>query len=186
MKWKWELTGKEKEMPLINCTYESQSQAILEILNEAIAASTALYDYRPRSPESMKTWFKNKEPGQFPVIGVINNLGQLQGFATYGPFRARPAYKYTVEHSVYVHKNHRGQGIGLALMGRLIELAEEHQYHTMIGGIDIANAGSIAFHKKLGFSYAGTIKQAGFKFGRWLDLAFYQLILATPSQPVDG
>ncbi len=173
-------------MQIINCTYETHATPILEILNEAIVNSTALYDYTPRAPQTMVDWFKAKESRHFPVIGAIDNARQLLGFATYGTFRIWPAYKYSVEHSVYVHKDHRGKGIGLILMQRLIAAAMQQQYHVMVGGIDVGNQGSIALHKKLGFELAGTIKQAGFKFGRWLDLAFYQLLLETPAQPVDG
>ena len=173
-------------MQFVACTYESHAGAVLDILNEAIVNSTALYDYKPRPPESMVAWFQAKESGSYPVIGAIAESGQLLGFATYGAFRAWPAYKYSVEHSVYVHKDHRGKGIGLALMNEVIDAATAQQYHVMVGGIDAANRESIAFHEQLGFSHAGTIKQAGFKFGRWLDLAFYQLILETPDEPVDG
>ncbi len=173
-------------MQIISCTYESHATAILEIINEAIVNSTALYDYIARAPETMVGWFKVKEVGRFPVIGAIDDSGQLRGFATYGTFRAWPAYKYSVEHSVYVHKDHRGKGLGLVLMQRLISAALEQQYHVMVGGIDVSNQSSIALHKKLGFVLSGTIKHAGFKFGRWLDLAFYQLLLKTPEQPVDG
>jgi phosphinothricin acetyltransferase len=86
-------------MRFIACTYESHADAILEIFNEAIANSTALYDYKAREPSSMVGWFKNKETGRFPVIGTIAEDGQLLGFASYGTFRAWPAYKYSVEHS---------------------------------------------------------------------------------------
>jgi phosphinothricin acetyltransferase len=173
-------------MRFVTCTHESRADEILEILNEAIINSTALYDYRPRAPESMVGWFKTKEAGRFPVIGAAAETGQLLGFASYGTFRAWPAYKYSVEHSVYVHKDHRGRGIGRALMQQLIAAAREQQYHVMVGGIDVANTGSIVLHEKLGFVHAGTIRHAGFKFGRWLDLSFYQLILPTPPQPLDG
>jgi L-amino acid N-acyltransferase YncA len=159
---------------------------MLNIFNDAIVNSTALYDYKARSPESMVGWFKAKETGRYPVIGAVGDSGDLLGFASYGTFRAWPAYKYSIEHSVYVHKAHRGKGIGLALMRQLIAAAKEQQYHCMIGGIDIANAGSIAMHEKLGFKHAGTIKHAGFKFGRWLDLGFWQLLLETPADPNDG
>jgi L-amino acid N-acyltransferase YncA len=168
------------------CTYERHAAAILDILNDAILTSTALYDYRPRPIESMAAWFKTKEAGRFPVLGVEDEGAQLLGFATYGTFRAWPAYKYAVEHSVYVHRDHRGKGLGLLLMKRIIESAIDQQYHVMVAGIDVTNAASIALHEKLGFEHAGTIRQVGFKFGRWLDLAFYQLTLPTPSQPVDG
>jgi phosphinothricin acetyltransferase len=169
---------------VVACTYDKHAAAILDILNEAIANSTALYDYRPRAPETMIGWFKAKDTGRFPVIGAVDDE-KLVGFASYGTFRAWPAYKYTVEHSVYVHREHRGKGIGAALMGKLIEAARGQQYHVMIGGIDAANGASVRLHEKLGFFHAGTIRHAGFKFGRWLDLAFYQLLLETPARPVD-
>jgi phosphinothricin acetyltransferase len=173
-------------LQFVACTYESHAGAVLDILNEAIVNSTALYDYKPRPPGSMVAWFQAKEAGRYPVIGATAESGQLLGFATYGAFRAWPAYKYSVEHSVYVHKDHRGKGIGLALMSQVIDAATAQQYHVLVGGIDAANRGSIAFHEQLGFAHAGTIRHAGFKFGRWLDLAFYQLILETPDEPVDG
>jgi phosphinothricin acetyltransferase len=173
-------------MQIVACTYESHADAILEILNDVIAKSTALFDYRPRSPESMIEWFRLKRTHAYPVIGAVARDGALLGFATYGPFRPWPAYKYSIEHSVYVHHRHRGQGVGRALVKRLIELAEEQQYHTMIAGIDAANAASIGLHEKLGFVHAGTIEQAGFKFGRWLDLVLYQRLLVTPHEPLDG
>ena len=172
-------------MQFVACTHDAHAAAILDILNEAIANSTALYDYRPRPTESMVGWFKAKESGRYPVIGALHHE-QLLGFASFGSFRAWPAYKYTVEHSVYVHREHRGKGIGAALLERLIDAAREQQYHVMVGGIDAANRASVALHEKLGFIHAGTIPQVGFKFGRWLDLAFYQLLLETPERPADG
>lgn len=173
-------------MNFTTCTYESHAYEILEILNEAIVSSTALYDYEPRTIETMVHWFQQKEIGSYPIIGVVNDADQLMGFATYGTFRAWPAYKYSVEHSVYIHKDHRGKGLGRLLMEKLITAAREQQYHTMIGGIDISNIGSVILHEKLGFTHAGTIKEAAFKFNRWLDLGMYQLLLDTPDNPVNG
>ena len=173
-------------MQLVACNLAEHGAAILEILNDAIVSSTALYDYRPRELSSMAAWFAAKQLGHFPVWGALDDAGQLLGFASYGTFRAWPAYKYSVEHSVYVARAARGRGIGKALMQRLIRSATEQRLHTLIGGIDAANAESVAFHERLGFVHTGTIKQAGFKFGRWLDLAFYQLLLSTPEAPVDG
>jgi phosphinothricin acetyltransferase len=170
----------------VDCTLEAHGDAILEIFNEAIANSTALYEYQPYPPDRMTAWFADKRAGRYPVIGAIDAAGVLLGFASYGVFRARPAYKYTVEHSVYVHADHRGKGVGRALLERIIEAATQQHYHVMIGGIDAENAASIALHEQLGFVHAGTIHQAGFKFGRWLDLAFYQRTLPTPARPVDG
>jgi phosphinothricin acetyltransferase len=108
------------------------------------------------------------------------------GFGSYGMFRERPAYKYTVEHSIYVDTRFRGQGIGRRLLEAVIEAAGKQDYHVMVGGIDASNTLSIKLHESLGFTHCGTVQQAGFKFGRWLDLALYQKILATPATPVDG
>jgi phosphinothricin acetyltransferase len=148
--------------------------------------STALFDYQPRTPAMMLAWFEAKAEGGFPVLGVEGTDGRLLGFASYGTFRAWPAYQYSVEHSVYVHKDHRGKGIGRRLMQALIEVAGQQNYHLLIGCIEASNVGSIALHESLGFKHAGTIQQAGFKFGRWLDVSFYQLILPTPEIPCDG
>lgn len=173
-------------MHLVDCTEAQHSAAILEILNDAIVTSTALYDYRPRPPEAMAAWFATKRQHGFPVIGAVDGAGKLLGFASWGTFRAFPAYKYTVEHSVYVHRDHRGQGLGRVLLQRLVDEAQARELHVLVGGIDAANTASIELHRRLGFEPAGVVRQAGFKFGRWLDLAFYQRILATPAEPVDG
>jgi phosphinothricin acetyltransferase len=173
-------------MRLVDCSLPSHGDAILAILNDAIVNSTALYDYTPRPPESMVGWFQGKSDGGYPVIGAESEDGQLLGFASYGPFRAWPAYKYTVENGVYIHKDHRGQGLGRTLMKALIERASAQDYHVIVAGIDMENAASIALHTALGFSHAGTIRHAGFKFGRWLDLGFFELRLETPLAPRDG
>lgn len=170
---------------IVRCTFETHAAAILEIFNEAIVSSTALYDYEERGSESMVGWFEAKRVGGFPVVGVEDG-GVLLGFGSYGSFRAWPAYKYTVEHSVYVHRDHRGKGLGRTLLRELIAAARQDGLHAMIGGIDASNAASIALHEKFGFRHVGTLPQVGFKFGRWLDLAFYQLLLETPARPVDG
>ncbi|HEY0942787.1 MAG TPA: GNAT family N-acetyltransferase [Steroidobacter sp.] len=173
-------------MKFVTCTLEAHGKAILDIFNEQIRTSAGLYDYEERTPESMVAWFKAKETKGYPVIGVVDEAGMLMGFASYGMFRDRPANKYTVEHSVYIHQDHRGKGLGLALMERLIEAARAQDLHVMVAGIDAGNTVSIAMHEKLGFVYAGTIRECAFKFGRWLDLVFYQLTLQTPKHPLEG
>lgn len=172
-------------MQLINCSRE-HALPILEILNEAIVNSTALYDYKPRSMQNMEQWFENKEKGSYPVIGLFNDEGILVGFGSYGTFRAWPAYKYTVEHSLYIHKDFRGKGYGKIILSEIIVQAKKQNFHNLIAGIDSTNLVSIALHKSLGFEFCGAIKQAGYKFSRWLDLEFYQLILETPLKPVEN
>jgi phosphinothricin acetyltransferase len=174
------------EHRIIDCSFEQHAQAILDILNDAIVHSTALYDYQPRQMQHMVAWFEAKRAGNFPVIGIEDEQGRLLAFGSYGTFRAYPAFKYTVEHSVYVHKDHRAKGLGAVIMKALIAAARQNNRHALMGAIDASNAASIALHERLGFKHVGTLPQVGFKFGRWLDLAFYQLLLDTPEQPVDG
>ncbi|MEI8138867.1 MAG: N-acetyltransferase family protein [bacterium] len=172
-------------MKIISCDTR-HLPAIQAIFNDAIIHSTALYEYQPRTLETVTAWFATKIKGGFPLIGIENENGELMGFATYGVFRNWPGYKYTVEHSVYVDARYRGKGIGSHLMKELIRRAQAQNVHTIIGAIDTANEASMALHRSLGFEYCGTIKQAGFKFGRWLDMVFYQLILPTPTHPTEG
>lgn len=171
---------------VVACTLERHGPAILDIFNEAILSSTALYDYEARTPASMATWFDTKAKGNFPVIGLEDADGSLLAFGSFGAFRPFPANKYTVEHSVYVRKDQRGRGLGTVVLKALIEAAHSRDLHCMIGGIDATNAGSISLHERLGFRHVGTLPQVGFKFDRWLDLAFYQLLLDTPAHPVDA
>jgi L-amino acid N-acyltransferase len=156
--------------------------AILEIYNEAIMNTTAIYDYKPHTLEDRLAWYDKKMKEDFPVL-VFEENHVVIGFATFGPFRAWPAYQYTVEHSVYVHEKHRGKGIGTQLLGELMRILNERGYATIVAGIDGNNEGSKIMHEKLGFTYSGTIRKAGYKFGKWLDLCFYQYELRGPLNP---
>ncbi|ESU21289.1 phosphinothricin N-acetyltransferase YncA [Flavobacterium cauense R2A-7] len=150
--------------------------SVLEIVNHEILHSTSIYDYEPRTLALQNALFHEKTERNFPFI-VAEKNGVIVGFGTYGPFRFKEAYKFTVEHSVYVHKDYTGNGIGSTLLKELIELAKLNQLHTMIGVIDSENKGSISFHERMGFKVSGHLKETGFKFGRWLDSVFVQLIL---------
>jgi phosphinothricin acetyltransferase len=101
----------------------------------------------------------------------------LLGFSSIGPFRKWEAYKFSVENSVYVSNEHRGKGVGKLLLQPLIDAARSLQLHTIVAGIDATNEASIALHKKFGFEEVAHFKEVGYKFGRWLDLKFLQLIL---------
>jgi len=164
---------------------ESDLAGILEIYNDAILNTTAVFQYQARTLEDRLEWFKEKMADGYPVL-VYEDNGRIAGYATFGPFRPSSAYKYTVENSVHVHRDYRGRGIGRRLMEELIRLANEKGYATMIAGVEATNAASIALHEKLGFRLAGTVKKAGFKFGKWLDLAFYQRELDGPAAPEEG
>ena len=162
--------------PIIRCG-QAHLAAIRAIYNHEIAHTTALYEDDPRSAETVAAWFAAKEGAGLPVLGVEDRDGALAGFATWGPFRPFPGYLHTVEHSVYVERGCRGRGVGRALLAALVAEARGRGLHVMVGGIDAANAASIALHRRLGFVHAGTIREAGYKFGRWLDLDFWQLVL---------
>ena len=165
---------------------EKQLPEILDIFNDAILNSTALYDYKTRTMETMNAWYEDKLKGNYPVIGVFDENDVLMGFATYGMFRVRPAYKYTVEHSVYVRPDKRGMGIGKLLLKEIIAQAIEQDYHVMVGVIDASNTVSMRLHENEGFVLTGIMKEVGYKFGKWLDAAFYQLKLVTPELPIEG
>ena len=171
---------------VVECSLLEHGEQILAIFNDAIENSTALYDYKPRTMESMVSWFEAKTSGDFPVIGLVSDSGELLGFGSFGAFRVQPAYKYTVEHSVYVHKDFRGLGLGEVLLNLVVDAAKTRGMHAVIGVIDASNEGSIALHKKLGFDLVGTLPQVGFKFGQWLTVDLYQLTFDGPLEPVDG
>lgn len=149
---------------------------ILEIINHEILHSTSNYDYEPHDFEEQKIWFEDKMEKNLPVI-VAEFENMPIGYATYGTFREKIGYQYTVEHSVYVAKEFIGNGVGKLLLGELIQIAKQQGVHVMIGTIDAENSGSIAFHKKFGFEIVGTIREVGYKFDQWLDIVFMQLIL---------
>ena len=157
--------------------YQTQdTQAILDIINYNILHSTALYDYNIRTYEQQKAILDDKLAKKFPVI-VAEANGQVVGFGMYSEFRFREAYKFTVEHSVYVANDYHGKGIGNLLLAELITLAKAQKLHTMIAVIDAENQGSVSFHEKFGFKTVGIIKESGYKFNRWLHSVFMQLIL---------
>lgn len=150
--------------------------AILEIVNHNIVNSTALYDYHPRTLAQQEAIFDDKLQKDFPIlVAVLDN--KIVGFGYYSEFRFREAYRFTVEHSVYVHPNFQGLKIGHQLLEALIAIAKNQKLHTMIAVIDSENQGSVKFHEKLGFETVGIIKESGFKFNRWLHSVFMQKML---------
>ena len=167
---------------LIREAGEADIPGILEIYNDAILHTTALYTYEPYTPAMMEQWYREKLARKLPVY-VADVGGRVAGFASYGPFRPWPAYKYTVEHSIYIHVDFRGRGFSKELLRTIIGHATAGKLHTIVAGIDSANDISIKLHRQFGFLEAGLITQVGYKFGRWLDLQFMQLILTNNLKP---
>ncbi|ULH15643.1 N-acetyltransferase family protein [Deinococcus sp. KNUC1210] len=150
--------------------------AILDIYNEAVLTTTASYDLAPVSLASRLDWFDHKRAAGQPVF-VWDEGGQVLGWSAYGPFREKPGYAYTAEHSVYVGSAARGRGLGKALMLAVVEHARAAGKHVLVGGLDADNAASLALHRSLGFTQVAHFRQVGRKFGRWLDLVFMELRL---------
>ncbi|MEP6682374.1 MAG: N-acetyltransferase family protein [Parafilimonas sp.] len=155
---------------------ENDLPSMLDIYNEIIENTTAVFQYDPHTLEMRKEWFAKKQEENFPVfIAEENNV--IVGFSTFGQFRNWQAYKYSVENSVYVKADQRGKGIGKLLLQPLIDAAKEMKLHTMIAGIVADNEARIALHKQFGFVEAAHFKEVGYKFNTWLDLKFLQLML---------
>jgi L-amino acid N-acyltransferase YncA len=155
---------------------------ILAIYNEVIRNSTAVYSEEEFTPARGEAWFAGKREQGFPLI-VARDASGITGFGTFGDFRAWPCYRHSVEHSVHVRSDRRGQGIGRALVVELMARAAAGAKHVMIAGIDADNAVSIGLHRSLGFTSVGHFHEVGFKFGRWLDLVFMQCILPPTATP---
>ena len=167
---------------IIRAALPGDVPGVLEIYNDAILHTTAVYTYDPLTVEMMNQWYKEKQDKGLPVF-IAELGGRVAGYASYGPFRPWPAYKYSVEHSIYVNKDFRRQGIAKKLLRVLIDKASASGLHTIVAGIDSENAVSISLHREFGFREAGMLTQVGYKFGRWLDLQFMQLILSSNFSP---
>ena len=146
---------------------------VLEIYNEIIRNSTAVYSEVELTAERGAAWFDAKLAGGYPFI-VARAGGAIAGFGTFGEFRAPPGYRRSVEHSVHVRADCRGVGFGRKLVIELMSLAAAMHKHVMIAGIDADNEVSIKLHESLGFKNVAHFHEVGFKFGRWLDLVFLQ------------
>jgi len=155
---------------------EDDLPPILEIYNEVIKNTTAVYDYKPHTLEMRRQWFATKKEQGFPVFVAEENK-KILGLSSIGTFRAWGAYKYSVENSVYVAAEARGKGIGKLLIPPLIEAAKKLNMHTIIASIDTSNEASLRLHKSFGFEEVAHFKEVGWKFGRWLDLKFLQLMI---------
>ena len=167
----------------IRAATEADLPAVLEIYNDVIATSTAVYAVVPASLDERRAWLRTRREAGYPVL-VAGGAGSVLGFASFGEFRgAWNGYRYTVEHSVHVRATERGRGIGRQLVEALFPLAAGLGKHVMVGGIDAANAASIRFHRRLGFEQAAHFREVGRKFGRWLDLVFMQRPLDAPGAP---
>ncbi|WP_234190615.1 GNAT family N-acetyltransferase [Shinella sp. NM-101] len=153
---------------------EADLPGILDIYNDAVANTTAIWNEAVVDLDNRKAWFSARRERGFPVLVALRGR-QVIGYASYGDWRAFDGYRHTVEHSVYVHKDSRGTGTGKRLLKALIDRASFNGVHVMIAGIEAENTASIRLHEKLGFRVVGRFSEVGIKFGRWLDLTCMEL-----------
>ena len=164
---------------------EADLPEILEIYNHVILNTTAVYSYEPHTLEMRKAWYDDKLRNGYPLF-VAEDAGRVAGLSTYGPFRVWHAYKYTIENSIYVAADYRGKGVARLLMKPLIDAALAQEYHAIVASIDASNEASLRLHRSFGFKEVAHFREVGYKFGRWLDLKFLELLLDSPVHPTEG
>ena len=164
-------------MKIFPAEFERHARPVLELLNDAILHTTWVYDCEPHPESYMRTYFDEHAAGHYPILAAESDDGAFLGFASCGPYRHHQGYLHAAEHSLYVVPSARRAGIGTALMARLEDECRMIGIHTLIGVIDSENLPSIELHRNCGYQYAGTVREAGWKFGRWLSIEYYQKIL---------
>jgi L-amino acid N-acyltransferase len=147
----------------------------LDIYNDSILNSTATFDLEAKTLGDWKKWFSGHGRGHPVLVAEVRD--KVVGYACLSIFRTKPAYSMSAESSVYVHRDFRGMGVGSALMESIVEKAIELGYHSIVSGIVPPNERSVNLHKRLGFELVGAFPEVGFKFGRWQDVEFFELIL---------
>lgn len=161
----------------INDAGPADAGGIAEIYNDAVAHGTAIWNDVLVDARNRVLWIAERQEHGFAVLVARDAAGMVAGYAATGPFRAFDGYRLTVEHSVYVRADRRGQGLGEALLDALIARSRKDGFHVMVAAIEAGNAASIELHRKLGFVDRGLLPEVGVKYGRWLDLALMSLRL---------
>lgn len=162
---------------IIRDAQEEDLPGILDIYNDAVLNTTAIWNETEVDLANRRAWLAERQAAGFPVLVARNSADEVVGYASYGTWRSIEGFRHTVEHSVYVRGDQRGQGLGPLLMRALIDRARAASLHVMVAAIERENAASIRLHERLGFVTTGQMPQVGRKFGRWLDLTFMQLML---------
>lgn len=162
---------------IIRDAEDGDLQAIRDIFNDAVLNTTAIWMEQPVDLANRQAWLTARRRQGYPVLVAVNAAGQVLGYAAYGDWRPFDGFRHTVENSLYVRADQRGQGIGPLLLSALIERARLAKLHVMVAAIERENSASIRLHQRLGFTITGQMPQVGRKFDRWLDLTFMQLIL---------
>ncbi len=151
--------------------------AILDIYNEAVLNTTATYDYEPSTLAERITWFDAHISRRYPIYIAADVKDRVVGWSSLSEFRSRVGYRYTAEDSIYVAADWRGQGIGKLLLPPLLGDARTLGLRVIIAVIDADSAASLHLHELFGFERVAYLKQVGYKFSRWLDAVYMELLL---------
>ncbi len=168
-------TGKEPVGPAVRLAKGSDLPAINDIYNYYVLHSTCTYQEEPETLAGRRKWFAHHGANHPVIVAELN--GEVVGWGSLSPYHARSAYRRTVENSVYVHHQHQRQGLGSLLLQDLIARARRRGHHAIIAGIDADQPASVGLHKRFRFRKVGQLKEVGFKFGRWLDVIYMELLL---------
>ena len=151
------------------------AEAVRVIYNLEVTTTTVTFDLVPRSLDDQRAWLAAHAGAHPAMVAVVGD--EVVGFGSLSPYRDRPAYATTVEDSVYVHRDWRGEGVGRRLLEELVRLAGDHGFHTVVARIVGDHEASIGLHRACGFTLVGTEREVGRKFGRWLDVVVMQRLL---------
>jgi phosphinothricin acetyltransferase len=165
------------EVVVIRPATLADAAAIAEIYNREVAESTATFDLVARTLQAQQEWLSARSGAFAAIVGVDVVTKQVVSFASLSPYKERAAYRTTVEDSIYVHRDFGGRGIGKLMLERLVDVARESGFHSMIARIEASSASSRALHASCGFELVGTEREVGRKFHRWLDVAIMQRLL---------
>ncbi len=168
-------------MQLRRATVED-AEAIRSIYNLEVETSTVTFDLVPRTLDEQRRWIADRS-GAHAVVVALGSDDEVIGFGSLSPYKDRPAYSTTVEDSVYVHRDHQGEGVGRAVLAELVRLADEHGFHAVIARIVGGHATSIGLHSSHGFHVVGREREVGRKFGRWLDVVVMERLVGPAREP---
>jgi phosphinothricin acetyltransferase len=160
-------------IPTLRLATPADLPAINDIYNHFVRNSTCTYQLDPSTSAERQAWFAHHGP-TLPVTVAELPTGQIVGWASLSPFHPRPAYRFTVEDSIYVHKEHHRRGLGRLLLADLLRRADALGYRNVIALVSADQEPSLALHQNLGFVEVGRLPRVGFKFDRWLDVAYLQ------------
>jgi L-amino acid N-acyltransferase YncA len=164
---------------IIRDAVDTDMSMLRDLYNALIPTTTVAWTEVPQTLRERRAWFRRQQRFGYPVV-VAEAGGTVVGFAAYGSFRGSgkwPGYRHTVEHTIHVHKDYWGRGIGRSLLNALIERARSNDVHVMVAAVDGANQDSISFHERLGFTTVARMPEVGRKFDQWLELVLMQRII---------